>query len=430
MELFALVAIETFEISQWSSMKPIEKYYALEDAADRSLMTKFDGAVEENELRSQAQGWLQLSKGESPVKIDLENTSDMIQDSLLDEDTKVDITEKEMGLDFPSTPCNRICRYNKSFFDGNICIGCFRDVHEISNWSSMSPIEKSYALEDAIDRIKDSEYFAGSVTSKDLHRQAQQWASISKEGYEEGVGKWQSIDIKKGNEESVDSSKIFDYTSFIEGESILVLEDLISTEELTSIKVAADEIQARNSLERMNKGLKNEGLVRIPLIAAAERASKLNTPFADTFPRDIDDKLNIILSKVLDRIDNDHEMLIERLFSGHCLQNLFKNDMLQFSSREPAVNVYTKGGSFRPHEDGQQLTVLISLSHPTEFEGGGTAFWSQDSRGHRVEDPSLIIAPNAGTVMIFRGDVTHSGVQINNGRRQVFVASFSPSKKG
>ncbi|GFH51515.1 hypothetical protein CTEN210_07991 [Chaetoceros tenuissimus] len=410
-------------------MEPVEKYYALEDAADRSMAAKFDGAVEENELRSQAQGWLQLSKGESTGEIDLDEASDIIQDSIPYEDTKVDIIKKEMSLDFPSTPCTRICRYNKSFFDGNICIGCFRDVHEISNWSSMAPIEKSYALEDAIDRIQDSEYFAGSVTSEDLRRQAQQWASISKVGYEEGLGKWQSIDIKNGNEESVVSST-FDYTSFIEGESILVLEDLISTEELTSIKVAADEIQARNSSERMSKGLKNEGLVRIPLIDAAQRASKLNTPFADTFPRDIDDKLNTILSKVLDRLDSDHERLIERLLSCHRLQNLFKNDMLQFSSREPAVNVYTKGGSFRPHEDGQQLTVLIYLSHPTEFDGGGTAFWPQDSRGHRVEDPSLIIAPNAGTVMIFRGDVTHSGLQINHGRRQVFVASFSPSKKG
>ena len=89
-------------------MEPVEKYYALEDAADRAMTVKFDGAVEENELRSQAQDWLQLSKGESPGNIDLDDTSEIIQESILYEDTKVDITKKEISLDFPSTPCARI----------------------------------------------------------------------------------------------------------------------------------------------------------------------------------------------------------------------------------------------------------------------------------------------------------------------------------
>ena len=49
-------------------------------------------------------------------------------------------------------------------------------------------------------------------------------------------------------------------------------------------------------------------------------------------------------------------------------------------------------------------TILLPLSCPdSDFTGGGTAFWSQDSRGHRVEDPSLVLIPPAGTAMIFGG---------------------------
>ena len=52
----------------------------------------------------------------------------------------------------PITPCNRICRYNNSFYNGKVCIGCFRDTYEIKMWQSMTPSEKSLTLLDAIDR--------------------------------------------------------------------------------------------------------------------------------------------------------------------------------------------------------------------------------------------------------------------------------------
>ena len=34
----------------------------------------------------------------------------------------------------PITPCNRICRYSNSFYNGQVCIGCFRDTYEIKMW--------------------------------------------------------------------------------------------------------------------------------------------------------------------------------------------------------------------------------------------------------------------------------------------------------
>ena len=38
---------------------------------------------------------------------------------------------------------------------------------------------------------------------------------------------------------------------------------------------------------------------------------------------------------------------------------------LEFSPREPAINVYGRGGEFAPHQDHQALTVLVPLSPPS-----------------------------------------------------------------
>ena len=54
----------------------------------------------------------------------------------------------------PPTPCIRICRYNANIYQGQVCIGCFREAYEIGTWSSMTPLEKYYTLLDAADRCK------------------------------------------------------------------------------------------------------------------------------------------------------------------------------------------------------------------------------------------------------------------------------------
>jgi predicted Fe-S protein YdhL (DUF1289 family) len=83
----------------------------------------------------------------------------------------------------PSTPCTRICRYNADFYDGQVCIGCFRDTFEISQWASMSNTERSYALMDAADRVDDADdspsLFEGAVSKEELLRQAEFWDSLA-----------------------------------------------------------------------------------------------------------------------------------------------------------------------------------------------------------------------------------------------------------
>jgi glyoxylase I family protein len=80
---------------------------------------------------------------------------------------------------FIVTPCTRICRYNADFYGGQVCIGCFREGLEIGTWSSMSDMERSYALLDAADRSSE-EMFDGSISKEELLRQARAWEERSR----------------------------------------------------------------------------------------------------------------------------------------------------------------------------------------------------------------------------------------------------------
>lgn len=81
----------------------------------------------------------------------------------------------------PSTPCVRICRYNADFYDGAVCIGCFREAFEIQTWASSTAQEKAYTLEDALDRLDDASGggFEGSVPREELVRQMEWHQSLA-----------------------------------------------------------------------------------------------------------------------------------------------------------------------------------------------------------------------------------------------------------
>ena len=109
------------------------------------------------------------------------------------------------------------------------------------------------------------------------------------------------------------------------------------------------------------------------------------------------------------------------------LYALHESGDLAFSANEPAVNVYYEGGSFSPHKDYCALTVLIPLTSPDSFAGGGTGFWAPESRRGALPssgEPSMVLAPPAGTGLLFCGDVMHAGMPVQAGTRAVFVASF------
>ena len=58
-------------------------------------------------------------------------------------------------IEYIGSPCVKICKYKKDFMEGNVCIGCFREQLEITNWVKMSNSEKLLAIEDAKERKKE-----------------------------------------------------------------------------------------------------------------------------------------------------------------------------------------------------------------------------------------------------------------------------------
>ena len=52
------------------------------------------------------------------------------------------------------SPCVKICKYDQNFMDEMVCIGCFRERSEITNWIRMTLTEKEDALVDIEERKK------------------------------------------------------------------------------------------------------------------------------------------------------------------------------------------------------------------------------------------------------------------------------------
>ena len=119
------------------------------------------------------------------------------------------------------------------------------------------------------------------------------------------------------------------------------------------------------------------------------------------------------------------------------LRELYMAGELEWSEGEPAINVYTAGGRFGAHKDHLALTVLVPLTAPDEFAGGGTGFWAADSGGPPLPGlekseladggapaDAVVLKPPLGTALVFGGDLTHAGMDVRRGSL-VLVASFS-----
>ena len=218
-----------------------------------------------------------------------------------------------------------------------------------------------------------------------------------------------------------------------QGASLLLIDNLVTSAERSFLIDRCVEFASTTE----STDFETPGRRRLPTVDAANRAAQTNTPCGMPLPEDVSEQLETILGRVMEYIDRELPSLVQVLFSENeehenentniSLAQRFQLDELQYSSREPAINVYTTIGEFEKHKDDQALTVLISLScADQDYGGGGTAFWSQIDSKNKVLEPSRIVKPPGGTVILFGGCVMHAGRPVENGCRVVFVASFSP----
>ena len=83
----------------------------------------------------------------------------------------------------------------------------------------------------------------------------------------------------------------------------------------------------------------------------------------------------------------------------------------------------------------EALTILVPLNGEESFQGGGTAFWSNERAqkaafiSDKVEKdrPDFVLVPPAGSAIVFAGCVTHAAVAVTGGERCILVASLSPA---
>ena len=260
------------------------------------------------------------------------------------------------------------------------------------------------------------------------------------------------------------------------GATVLVLPDVASAAERCALVDAALCATAAERAPRAAGALPGATLMRLT------RDSDL--------PRDAAAVCDAVLRRVLDRLDAQLPSIAEAYFPtdegedvppgfgeesahaagasratsgrrrGRSLGAMFEADAVEFAFREPAVNVYVAGGEFKPHVDGQALTVLVPLNAPgDDYLGGGTGFWwtppasdqsgeelreeeedtrrgttaprtaprpaARSSTAARDKPPTRVLRPPPGTAMVFDGqEVWHAGMPTESGTRVLFVASF------
>lgn len=239
-------------------------------------------------------------------------------------------------------------------------------------------------------------------------------------------------------------------TALATGHSILVCPDFASTDEIRTL--LEDGLTTAHKVRIGETRSETPGALSVGLASRLEQpCAIMSSPGRVRMPvvrlgRPVQSVCDALLLRALELLDTELPDATRTCF-GERLAPEFRatgepmatSPQLQFTHNEPAINVYTAGGCFCAHKDLQSLTVLVPLTGRTSFDGGGTAFWAAPPlpEGRRAPElrgavrdvdgtePTLLLAPPAGTALLFGGDVTHAGQPVTAGQRAVFVASFS-----
>ena len=211
------------------------------------------------------------------------------------------------------------------------------------------------------------------------------------------------------------------------GEAVLVIHDFATPGECEQLIACAVPQAARLERELLDGAWETDQSARSS-IAGLMRLQVVGR--LDSGARDLTDAL---VARTLGLVQRELPRLGEQMLRCDASEilGLPQEPGLEYSTGEPAVNVYTIGGGFKVHEDKQCFTVIIPLNSEADgaFTGGGTTFWRPDHRHEAREglaEPALVLAPPAGSAIVFGGTVTHAARPVTWGTRCVWVASFSP----
>ena len=167
-------------------MSSMEKCYALEDSIERCDENQFEGSITSSELKGQAEMWRQVADNENSNVSVVAAAAAASSVSATNVAKKTEKTTEQIPKSLkaspqpPPSPCTRICRYNSKFYNGQVCIGCFRDEYDIRNWDTYDNLSRKTSLEDAGDRCGESDglSFEGSISCSELYRQAASWSAL------------------------------------------------------------------------------------------------------------------------------------------------------------------------------------------------------------------------------------------------------------
>lgn len=192
--------------------------------------------------------------------------------------------------------------------------------------------------------------------------------------------------------------------SMARGHSVIVVPELITPSECSTLVAAA-------------KGAARQ----------EEPAPRLRLPIDEKLHPDEQQRAHEVLNRALRLVEAELPELATLLF-GQSIDLCGMEKM--YATYEPALNIYEVGGDFEPHRDKHSLSVLIPLTPPDSFSGGGTAFWPEEMcAGRRVrrgyDGQAHLLRPAAGTCMLFCGELMHAARPVTGGTRVVLVASMT-----
>lgn len=192
--------------------------------------------------------------------------------------------------------------------------------------------------------------------------------------------------------------------------TLIVLPDLLSTEECEMLVQDAERILEEKKRNNIGKGVKTESwTIYSSFESRCQKVMK-----------------RILENVVLDFIEARLPQVDRLLFRDHKV--IPKGMPMEYYWDDPVVIKYKAGNMLAPHTDDRDLTIVVPLNPLRDFplDGGGTRFWIEGTTPELADDDSGVsLQPKCGSGILFNGNITHSGNSVVEGTRFVLMTSIT-----